>query len=118
MAANHQSFDFDTKLEALGRQNFRCASCGARISISGKRLVSDEFGEEVHGHHMIPHKMGGPVTVDNCVVLCRSCHYSAHLGGHWRNIAFYDDFKYFPMKIKIKEVAKLYKYYGKNVSAK
>jgi len=29
-------------------------------------------------------KLGGAKDVDNCVILCWSCHYSAHEGGNYR----------------------------------
>jgi len=29
-------------------------------------------------------KHGGTNSVDNCVILCSSCHFSAHEGGNYR----------------------------------
>jgi hypothetical protein len=43
-----------------------------------------EFGEAAHGHHIRHVKWGGTNSVDNCVIICGSCHYSAHEGGNYR----------------------------------
>jgi len=29
-------------------------------------------------------KFGGTDSLDNCVILCQSCHYSVHEGGNYR----------------------------------
>jgi hypothetical protein len=55
--------------------------------------------------------MGGPLTLDNCVVLCKSCHYSVHRGGHFAYTQQYDSVKSLPMPQKIAAIAKLYPHY-------
>jgi 5-methylcytosine-specific restriction endonuclease McrA len=71
--------------QALARQKFRCASCGTTITSLGEPgRAGHKFGEIVHAHHMKPVKGGGLATLDNCVILCQACHYSAHEGGNYR----------------------------------
>jgi hypothetical protein len=112
MASDHQNFPAATQRSALARQRNKCASCGTRISAIGQGGTSThDFGEGAQGHHVIPHKLGGPITVENCVVLCWSCHYNAHQGGRWRDVAIYDDLKKLPMAVKIQKVAALYPFY-------
>jgi hypothetical protein len=65
----------------------------------------------VEGHHVIPHKMGGPITLENCVVLCRSCHLSVHQGGRWRDTSIYSDTMKHPMPQRIAKVAAEYPHY-------
>jgi hypothetical protein len=55
--------------------------------------------------------MAGPITVDNCVVLCRACHSNAHQGGRWRDISIYDDVAKLPMTKMIAKIAALYPHY-------
>src|SRR5688500_13847572 len=87
---------------ALGRQEFHCASCGYLITAIGEAgRANHEFGERAEGHHVIPNKMGGPITVDNCVVLCRACHLNAHQGGRWADISIYEDLAELQMSHKI-----------------
>jgi 5-methylcytosine-specific restriction endonuclease McrA len=75
-----------TKELALARQKFRCASCGERITKLGEAGRSHHtFGEIGHAHHVDHAKSGGANSLDNCVVLCQSCHYSAHEGGRYRH---------------------------------
>jgi hypothetical protein len=57
--------------------------------------------------------MGGPLTLENCVVLCKSCHYSVHQGGRWKFTDQYDFVKNLPMAQRIAAVAKLYPNYGR-----
>jgi predicted restriction endonuclease len=96
----------------LARQKYRCASCETRIvAVDGAGKADHEYGERAEAHHLIPNKQHGPPTVANCVVLCRSCHYSAHRGGDWRNISMYDDIKHLPMAGQIAEIAALYPHY-------
>ena len=94
----------NTKRKALARQDFLCGSCGSLILPFGaKKLVSVAWGESAHAHHRKPVRMGGGVTLANCVILCESCHYSAHEGGRyskgtvWGRIT---DFEYFYGKSK------------------
>ena len=74
-----------TQQLALARQRFRCASCGTQIAGLGESgRAIHAFGESAQAHHMLPIRMGGRDAVDNCVILCGSCHYSAHEGGNYR----------------------------------
>jgi 5-methylcytosine-specific restriction endonuclease McrA len=78
-------FSERTKQLALTRQKFRCASCGASITALGLGGRSaHRFGEGAHAHHVRHVKLGGTASVDNCVILCQSCHYSVHEGGNYR----------------------------------
>jgi 5-methylcytosine-specific restriction endonuclease McrA len=78
-------FSDTTKREALGRQRFRCASCGAAISQLGDAArETHRFGESAQAHHVTHAKHAGSASVDHCVVLCGSCHYCAHEGGNYR----------------------------------
>ena len=108
----HKRFPAATQVQALERQKFRCASCGTRIFAIGEAgRATHEFGEGAEGHHVIPHKMGGPITVENCVVLCGSCHLSAHQGGHWGDLSIYDDIAKLPLSQQIAQIAALYPHY-------
>ncbi len=92
-------FSAATKREALHRQKNRCASCGALIPVLGSiGRASHPFGEGAHAHHMKHAKSCGTASVDNCVVLCESCHYSAHEGGRYQKGQVFGtrfDFPYF-----------------------
>ena len=80
-----QDFDQDTKVAALLRQKFRCASCGTKILWIGKvGRAGHKYGERAHAHHRKPIKMGGTNFIGNCVIICESCHYSVHEGGNYR----------------------------------
>jgi hypothetical protein len=112
MASDHMPFPARVQKDALARQRFLCASCGTPIATIGEAGQTDHrFGERAEGHHVIPHTMGGPVTVENCVVVCRACHYSVHHGGRWRDISIYKDVFKLPMPKKIAKIAKLYPHY-------
>jgi hypothetical protein len=112
MSSDHQRFSADTQRQALKRQKSRCASCGEKITEIGEAGQMDhKFGERAEGHHVIPHKMGGPITVENCVVLCRACHLSAHQGGRWRDVSIYSDIAHLTMAKKIAKIAALYPHY-------
>ena len=79
-------FTDSTKMQALLRQKHKCASCGEKISSLkeiGKK--SHKYGEGAHGHHMKHDQQGGTNHLSNCVILCESCHYTVHEGGHYRN---------------------------------
>lgn len=97
---------------ALVRQRFRCASCGAIIWGLG-HSASDfhKYGEHAEGHHVIPHLDGGPNIVENCVVVCRSCHINAHQGAKWGDISMYEALRQLPIGERIKTVAAEYPYY-------
>lgn len=70
---------------ALARQQFRCASCGTEIScLDGAGRAEHRYGEGARAHHIRHIKFGGSDSVDNCVILCESCHYCAHESGNYR----------------------------------
>lgn len=70
---------------ALTRQKNHCASCGTIIYTLGKSGQSKHrFGEIAHAHHVEHAKFKGSNSVENCVIICQSCHYSAHEGGNYR----------------------------------
>ena len=81
-------FTLATQRLALARQRNKCASCGTPIFGLGQAgQTAHRFGEGAQAHHVRHIKFGGtePLdNVDNCVVLCQACHYSAHEGGHYR----------------------------------
>lgn len=78
-------FTVSTQQQALARQHYKCASCGTNISGLGQTGQSSHlFGEGAQAHHVWHLKSGGPASLDNCVILCQSCHYSAHEGGNYR----------------------------------
>ncbi|MGH8533013.1 MAG: HNH endonuclease [Gammaproteobacteria bacterium] len=78
-------FSRPTEQLALARQRFRCASCGTHISRLGDAgRVEHRYGEGAQAHHLRHIKFGGSDALDNCVILCESCHYSAHEGGNYR----------------------------------
>ena len=56
-------FSKKTKIEAFVRAQGSCDKCGAR-------LVPGKF----HYDHRIPDAMGGKPTIENCDVLCATCH--------------------------------------------
>jgi 5-methylcytosine-specific restriction protein A len=51
------------RAQAALRANGKCECCTCRLLTGG-----------YHYDHIIPDAMGGEPTVDNCAVLCRSCH--------------------------------------------
>lgn len=70
---------------ALARQKQRCALCGTPISSLGDAGKADhQYGEGARAHHRRHIKLGGLASVDNCVIICESCHYSVHEGGNYR----------------------------------
>jgi hypothetical protein len=112
MVSRHTPFPIPSQRRALARQKSRCASCGFRVTAIGEAGRADHaFGERAEAHHVIPHKMGGPITVENCVVLCQACHLNAHQGGRWADASIYDDLSELPMEQKIAEIAALYPHY-------
>jgi hypothetical protein len=112
MASDHKPFPAAMQRQALARQKFCCASCGAYIAAIGEGGQAEHpFGERAEGHHVIPHKRGGPIVPENCVVVCRACHYNAHQAGHWRDDSIYRDLDRLPMAKRIAKVAALYPHY-------
>ena len=78
-------FSRKTKEEALARQRDRCASCGEQLFIFDDAEEEDEtLGKAAHAHHMRHRKSNGANGVENCVILCKPCHYSVHEGGNYR----------------------------------
>ncbi len=85
LMARGERFSRGTKLMALSRQGWKCALCGTQISLLGKGgRVTHKFGEGSQAHHVRHVKLGGSNMVENCVVICDSCHYSVHEGGNYR----------------------------------
>jgi 5-methylcytosine-specific restriction endonuclease McrA len=86
----HNEFAPTTIKKALARQKSHCASCGTRIWALGARGAAlHKHGERAEAHHVIPVSAGGTARVDNCVILCGSCHYSAHQAGRWADNSIY-----------------------------
>jgi 5-methylcytosine-specific restriction endonuclease McrA len=95
-------FDFpkSIKFKAARRQKFHCGSCGILVD----KNLSDGF---THAHHILPIKIAEKMeildpehiaSVENCVILCWPCHYSAHEGGNYKAGTVFgetDDFPYF-----------------------
>jgi 5-methylcytosine-specific restriction endonuclease McrA len=96
--ARVNEFSMGTKQAALVRQKNRCASCGTNIwTLGNTGRAKHEFSEGARAHHMRPIQCGGSDDVTNCVIICESCHYSAHFGGDYRAriIAHPRDFLFF-----------------------
>lgn len=72
----YKRFSPNVQAQALERQNMRCAECG------------ETFGEDATSldlaHHIQRDADGGDNDLDNCVMLCRSCHDFVHNGGKYR----------------------------------
>lgn len=80
-----EDFTAETQRHAWARQDRLCGSCGTpihRLGAEGRSL--HEFGEVAHAHHMRPVRLGGKGSSSNCVILCQTCHYTAHEGGNYR----------------------------------
>lgn len=56
-------FTSKTKAEAAHRAKGHCEECG-------RKLMTGDY----HYDHVVPAGLGGESTLDNCQVLCRSCH--------------------------------------------
>ena len=79
-------FDRPTMELALARQKHRCATCGTTIHSLGESGRTDHrFGEAAHAHHIRHVKIGGDNSLQNCVIICQSCHYSVHEGGNYKH---------------------------------
>ncbi len=95
-----REFSYQTKRRALDRQDYLCASCASLILPFDGKLVSVAWEESAHAHHRKPMHSGGGGNVENCVILCSSCHYNAHEGGRYRRregevVALVSDFPHF-----------------------
>jgi 5-methylcytosine-specific restriction endonuclease McrA len=73
--------------EQIERDNSRIRSKAHRIK---KKLISERgnfceqcnaFLEELHGHHIVPLRLGGPNEASNIRLLCINCHAKAHPNG-------------------------------------
>ena len=94
---SESEFTAQIKMQAWSRQDFLGGSCGELIvPFGGKKLVSVAWGESAHAHHRKPVKIGGGGNVENCVILCESCHYSAHEGGNYKHGTVWGRIKDFP----------------------
>lgn len=74
----HNQFPSDVVERALGRQDGRCASCGAQLN---RVKVWDS-------HHRKAVAEDGTQTLRNCVLFCRSgkmCHLKVGHGGDYKN---------------------------------
>jgi hypothetical protein len=112
MTDPHAPFPKPVQKKALERQRGRCASCRTTIAGLGCSGAQQHvFGEGAEAHHVIPHKLGGPLTPENCVIICRACHLSAHQGGRFGDVSIYDDLKKLTMPAKIARIAALYPHY-------
>ena len=58
-----RNFPDKVKAEAFERAKGRCQGCTAKL-----------FVGKIHYDHRIPDAMGGEPTLENCDVLCTSCH--------------------------------------------
>ena len=86
MAGRPSEFRQSVKSQARFRQWGHCGLCGNSL---------DSLYE--HAHHVRPVASGGTATVENCVILCDTCHYRAHADGSYRSgiVAPQDYFEYF-----------------------
>jgi 5-methylcytosine-specific restriction enzyme A len=64
-------FTKSTKRDAFLRANGDCELCGMKLKVG-----------EAEYHHRIEAYLGGEATLENCVVLCRSCHALATKARH------------------------------------
>ena len=105
-------FSETMQLAALQRQQGRCASCGTAIKVPAKAGTSvPEFIEGAGGHHMIPEKLKGPTTIENCIGLCKACRNSVYRGGQWKYAAHYKTIEYRPISDRIAAISRLFSHY-------
>lgn len=64
MTRTRSEFSAKVRVAAFERSEGRCESCGVTI----------RPGNGPEYDHRVPDALGGPATLDNCDVLCRSCH--------------------------------------------
>jgi 5-methylcytosine-specific restriction endonuclease McrA len=60
---SRQEFSVSVKRAAAKRANGHCEECTRRLSVG-----------DYHYDHAVADQLGGAPTLDNCRVLCRSCH--------------------------------------------
>lgn len=58
-----REFSTKIKLAAWQRSGGKCETCTRKLAPG-----------DIHYDHVIPDGLGGEPTLDNCAVLCRSCH--------------------------------------------
>jgi len=63
MTRSRQEFSVKVKAQAAARANGKCEGCGARLRLGG-----------YHYDHIVPDGFGGEPTLENCAVLCLTCH--------------------------------------------
>ena len=63
---SRRNFTKEQKQQVLALQNSGCGCCGTKLN--PKNTSSYE------GDHIIPHSEGGKTQIENCEVLCLSCH--------------------------------------------
>ena len=79
-------FTESVKIQALERQRNRCGSCDTAIAALGRQGIDEhDYGEGAQAHHIRHKQQGGRGNVENCVILCQSCHYTVHEGGNYRS---------------------------------
>lgn len=61
--SKREEFPAKVKVAAFERANGRCESCTARLCLGHYQY-----------DHVIPTALGGPPTLENCQVICSSCH--------------------------------------------
>lgn len=54
------------RMQVMKRDDYRCRLCGRR--------PSDHIDLELHVHHVLPWRYGGPTVEGNLITLCKSCH--------------------------------------------
>lgn len=64
---------------AYRRQRNRCAMCGHSL-----RKLFEYYGESSAAHHILRVADGGSHDLDNCAILCETCHQQAHNWGQFR----------------------------------
>lgn len=64
-----REFPAKVRAAAFERADGRCESCGAKLMTSA-----------FHYDHRIPDAMGGEPVLENCEVLCKTCHFSKTAG--------------------------------------
>lgn len=68
-------FSKEQKQQALSLQDNKCAGCGDELNPDN--TLSYE------GDHIIEHSQGGKTTIDNCEILCLSCHQHKTKNSKW-----------------------------------
>lgn len=61
-----RAFSKEQKQQVCALQNNECACCGYELD--------PDNTSSYEGDHIVPHSKGGKTTIDNCEVLCISCH--------------------------------------------